>query len=146
MLVPCGLVIAAGLLAIAIGHVYVGAVVLILARVAVRDHRRRSIAAQQSSDRIGAIAAYATWSDCGLAAGAFIGIVGMEWAGTATDLCARSAARRVAAVALAFMACRAADSAASARVTGRFCRSASRSSASTAARAAANERSMRVVR
>ena len=39
------------------------------------------IAAQQSEDRIGAIAAYATWSDCGLAAGAFIGIVGMEWAG-----------------------------------------------------------------
>jgi predicted MFS family arabinose efflux permease len=39
------------------------------------------IAAQQSTDRIGAIAAYATWSDCGLAAGAFIGIMGMEWAG-----------------------------------------------------------------
>jgi len=42
------------------------------------------MAAEQSTDRIGAIAAYATWSDCGLAAGAFIGIVGMEWAGTAT--------------------------------------------------------------
>ena len=42
------------------------------------------IAAQQSSDRIAAIAAYATWSDCGLAAGAFIGIVGMEWAGYGT--------------------------------------------------------------
>jgi hypothetical protein len=41
------------------------------------------MAAEQSTDRIGAIAAYATWSDCGLAAGAFIGIVGMEWAGTA---------------------------------------------------------------
>ena len=39
------------------------------------------IAAQQSTDRIGAIASYATWSDCGLAAGAFIGIMGMEWAG-----------------------------------------------------------------
>jgi hypothetical protein len=39
------------------------------------------VAAQQSSDRIGAIAAYATWSDCGLAAGAFIGIMGMEWLG-----------------------------------------------------------------
>jgi len=33
------------------------------------------VAARQSSDRIGAIAAYATWTDCGLAAGAFLGIV-----------------------------------------------------------------------
>ena len=39
------------------------------------------IAARQSSDRIGALASYVTWSDCGLAAGAFLGIVGMEWAG-----------------------------------------------------------------
>ena len=87
VLVPCGLVIAAGLSAIALGsHLY---------RRGRADLRARAfaiiapvIAAQQSSDRIGAIAAYATWSDCGLAAGAFIGIVGMEWAGYRADLCA----------------------------------------------------------
>jgi MFS family permease len=80
LLVPCGLVIAAGLIAIATGHVYAGAVVLILAR-ATFAIIGPIIAAQQSSDRIGAIAAYATWSDCGLAGGAFLGIMGMEWAG-----------------------------------------------------------------
>lgn len=80
LLVPCGLVIVAGLGAIAAGHVYAGAVVLIFAR-ALFAIVSPVIAAQQSTDRIGAIAAYATWSDCGLAAGAFIGIMGMEWAG-----------------------------------------------------------------
>ena len=80
LLVPCGLVIVAGLAAIAMGYVYTGAVVLIVAR-ALFAIVSPVIAAQQSTDRIGAIAAYATWSDCGLAAGAFIGIVGMEWAG-----------------------------------------------------------------
>jgi predicted MFS family arabinose efflux permease len=80
LLVPCGLVIAAGLSAIAAGHVYTGAVGLILARVLFAIVAP-VIAARQSADRIGAIAAYATWSDCGLAAGAFLGIVGMEWAG-----------------------------------------------------------------
>ena len=80
LLVPCGLTIVAGLAAIAAGHVYAGAVVLIVAR-ALFAIVSPVIAAQQSTDRIGAIAAYATWSDCGLAAGAFIGIMGMEWAG-----------------------------------------------------------------
>jgi MFS family permease len=80
LLVPCGLVIVAGLSAIAAGNVYTGAVVLIVAR-ALFAIVSPVIAAQQSTDRIGAIAAYATWSDCGLAAGAFIGIMGMEWAG-----------------------------------------------------------------
>ena len=80
LLVPCGVVIVAGLTAIALGHVYLGAVVLIVAR-ALFAIVSPVIAAQQSTDRIGAIASYATWSDCGLAAGAFIGIMGMEWAG-----------------------------------------------------------------
>lgn len=80
ILAPCGFVAAAGLIAIATGHVYAGAVVLIFARVMFAIVAP-IVAAQQSSDRIGAIAAYATWSDCGLAAGAFIGIMGMEWIG-----------------------------------------------------------------
>ena len=80
MLAPCGVAIAVGLAAIAMGHVYAGSVVLIVGRV-VFAIVGPIVAAQQSSDRIGAIAAYATWSDCGLAAGAFIGIMGMEWLG-----------------------------------------------------------------
>lgn len=80
LLTPCSIVVAIGLGAIAAGYIYVGAVVLILARVLFAIVAP-VVAAQQSEDRIGAIAAYATWSDVGLAAGAFIGIVGMEWAG-----------------------------------------------------------------
>jgi predicted MFS family arabinose efflux permease len=82
VLVPCGLAIAIGLFAIAMGQIYLGAVILIVMR-SLFAIVAPVLAAQQSSDRIGAIAAYATWSDCGLAAGAFIGIVGMEWAGYA---------------------------------------------------------------
>ena len=82
VIIPCSLATAAGLFAIATGHVYAGAVVLIVTR-SLFAIVAPVMAAQQSSDRIGAIAAYATWSDCGLAAGAFIGIVGMEWAGYA---------------------------------------------------------------
>src|SRR5947209_8309714 len=80
ILAPCGIVVAIGLGGIAAGHVYSGAVALIIARV-IFAIIAPIIAAEQSSDRIGAIAAYATWSDCGLAAGAFIGIMGMEWLG-----------------------------------------------------------------
>ena len=142
LLVPCGLVIVAGLFAIAAGYVYAGAVVLILAR-ALFAIVSPVIAAQQSTDRIGAIAAYATWSDCGLAAGAFIGIMGMEWAGYPATyaLLAGADARGDRLVQAA-----PSSSAASARVTPRFCRNASRSRCATASRAAANERSMRVAR
>src|SRR5205085_1228763 len=36
------------------------------------------LAAQRSPDRIGALASFATWSDVGLAAGAFLGTVGIS--------------------------------------------------------------------
>src|SRR5947209_19203463 len=91
MLAPCGAVIAIGLVAIAMGHIYSGAVVLIIARV-IFAIVAPIIAAEQSSDRIGAIAAYATWSDCGLAAGAFIGIMGMELLGYSLTYAALAAA------------------------------------------------------
>jgi len=80
LLAPCCVLVAVGLAAIAAGYVYSGAIVLIFARV-VFAIVAPIVAAEQSTDRIGAIAAYATWSDVGLAAGAFIGIVGMEWLG-----------------------------------------------------------------
>ncbi len=80
LLAPCCVLVAVGLAAIAAGYIYSGAVVLIFARV-VFAIVAPIVAAEQSTDRIGAIAAYATWSDCGLAAGAFIGIMGMELLG-----------------------------------------------------------------
>ncbi|MGB9365562.1 MAG: MFS transporter [Xanthobacteraceae bacterium] len=80
LLAPCGVLVAVGLAAIAAGYVYSGSVVLIFARV-VFAIVAPIVAAEQSTDRIGAIAAYATWSDVGLAAGAFIGIMGMEMLG-----------------------------------------------------------------
>ena len=80
LLAPCCVLVALGLAAIAAGYVYSGSIVLIFARV-VFAIVAPIVAAEQSTDRIGAIAAYATWSDCGLAAGAFIGIMGMELLG-----------------------------------------------------------------
>ena len=91
LLAPCCVLVAVGLAAIAGGWVYSGAVVLIFARV-VFAIVAPIVAAEQSTDRIGAIAAYATWSDCGLAAGAFIGILGMELLGYSLSYIALAAA------------------------------------------------------
>jgi MFS family permease len=90
LLTPCSLAIALGMVAIALGHVYAGAVVLMVARV-IFAIVGPIIAAQQSSDRIGAIAAYSTWSDCGLAAGAFMGILAFQRAGYALTYAALAA-------------------------------------------------------
>ena len=80
MLLPCGLAIAAGLAAIALGYVYAGVTVLLGSR-ALFFIIAPMVAARRSQDRIGAIAAYTTWSDLGLAAGAFLGILAVEWLG-----------------------------------------------------------------
>jgi MFS family permease len=80
MLLPCALVIAAALGLIALGHVYAGAGILLFAR-ALFFIVAPMVAASRSQDRIGAIAAYTTWADLGLAGGAFLGILAVEWAG-----------------------------------------------------------------
>jgi DHA1 family inner membrane transport protein len=77
LLLPCSLVVALGLGAIALGHVYTGTLVVIVAR-ALLTTVSPVLAAQRSPDRIGALAAFATWSDVGLAAGAFLGTVGIS--------------------------------------------------------------------
>jgi MFS family permease len=97
LLAPCCVLVAVGLAAIAAGYVYSGSVVLILARV-VFAIVGPIVAAEQSTDRIGAIAAYATWSDVGLAAGAFIGIMGMELLGYPVTYAALAAATLVAVI------------------------------------------------
>lgn len=77
LLLPCSLVVALGLGAIALGHVYVGTIVVIVSR-ALLTTVSPVLAAQRSPDRIGALASFATWSDVGLAAGAFLGTVGIS--------------------------------------------------------------------
>jgi MFS family permease len=82
LLLPCSLVVALGLGAIALGHVYTGTIVVIVAR-ALLTTVSPVLAAQRSPDRIGALASFATWSDVGLAAGAFLGTVGISALGLA---------------------------------------------------------------
>jgi MFS family permease len=77
LLLPCSLVVAVGLGAIALGHVYAGTIIVIVAR-ALLTTVSPVLAAQRSPDRIGALASFATWSDVGLAAGAFLGTVGIS--------------------------------------------------------------------
>jgi DHA1 family inner membrane transport protein len=82
LLLPCSLVVAAGLAAIALGHVYSGTITVIVAR-ALLTTVSPVLAAQRSPDRIGALASFATWSDTGLAAGAFLGTVAIGAIGLA---------------------------------------------------------------
>jgi hypothetical protein len=82
LMLPCSLVVAIGLGAIALGHVYVGTIVVIVSR-AMLTTVSPVLAAQRSPDRIGALASFATWSDVGLAAGAFLGTVGISAIGLA---------------------------------------------------------------
>lgn len=77
LLLPCSLVVASGLGAIALGHVYVGTITVIVSR-ALLTTVSPVLAARRSPDRIGALASFATWSDVGLAAGAFLGTVGIS--------------------------------------------------------------------
>jgi predicted MFS family arabinose efflux permease len=76
LLLPCSLVVAAGFATIASGHVYVGTLVVIFSR-ALLATVGPVLAAQRSTDRIAALASFATWTDVGLAAGAFFGLVGV---------------------------------------------------------------------
>jgi MFS transporter, DHA1 family, inner membrane transport protein len=82
LLLPCSLVVAIGLGAIALGHVYAGTIIVIVAR-ALLTTVSPVLAAQRSPDHIGALASFATWSDVGLAAGAFLGTVGISAIGLA---------------------------------------------------------------
>jgi len=81
LIVPCTLVIAAAMAFIGLDWVYIGAILLIPVR-AIFAIVGPVLAAQKSPDRIGAIAAYTTWTDCGLAAGAFLGIIAFESLGS----------------------------------------------------------------
>jgi MFS family permease len=76
LLMPCSLVVVLGLAMIAAGYVYTGAIIVIFSR-GVLQTVGPVLAAERSTDRIGALASYSTWTDTGLAAGAFFGTVGV---------------------------------------------------------------------
>ena len=83
LLVPASVVVALGLAGIALGHVYTAAVVLIVARAIVAVIAPIVAAQRSPADRITAMAAYATWSDSGLALGPLIGTLAVVWVGFA---------------------------------------------------------------
>lgn len=81
LLIPCTLFVIAGLAIIAAGFVYAGALVVIFSR-GVLQTVGPVLAAERSTDRIGALASYSTWTDVGLAGGAFLGTVGVASLGS----------------------------------------------------------------
>ncbi|HEY0569462.1 MAG TPA: hypothetical protein VGD13_15235 [Xanthobacteraceae bacterium] len=83
LLLPCTLAVAAGFAIIASGHVYSGTIIVIFSR-ALLGTVGPVLAAQKSTDRIAALASFATWTDVGLAAGAFFGLVGIVEIGYTT--------------------------------------------------------------
>jgi MFS family permease len=83
LLLPCSLAVAAGFVTIASGHVYSGTIIVIFSR-ALLGTVGPVLAAQKSTDRIAALASFATWTDVGLAAGAFFGLVGIVEIGYTT--------------------------------------------------------------
>jgi predicted MFS family arabinose efflux permease len=82
LLIPCTLLVVAGLATVAVGYVYVGAVIIICSR-AILTTVGPVLAAEKSTDRIAALASYSTWTDVGLAGGAFLGTVGVASLGPA---------------------------------------------------------------
>ena len=97
LLLPCSLAVAAGLAIIASGHIYVGTIIVIVSR-ALLATVGPVLAAQKSTDRIAALASFATWTDVGLAAGAFFGLVGVVEIGYATSYALLAALSAVAAI------------------------------------------------
>lgn len=84
LLAPTSIAVAAGLGAIALGHVYTGALMLIAARPLLATVAPIIAVQRSPGDRIGAMASYATWSDTGLALGPLIGTLALAWIGFTT--------------------------------------------------------------
>ena len=97
LLLPCSLVVAAGFAIIASGHIYSGTIIVIVSR-ALLSTVGPVLAAQRSTDRIAALASFATWTDIGLAAGAFFGLVGVLEIGYPTSYALLAVLSAVAAV------------------------------------------------
>lgn len=76
LLLPCTLCVIAGLAVVAGGFIYAGALIVICSR-SILSTVGPVLAAEKSTDRIAALASYSTWTDVGLAGGAFFGTVGV---------------------------------------------------------------------
>jgi MFS family permease len=104
LLIPAALCVVLGLALVAYGYVYAGALVVIFSR-GILQTVAPVLAAQTSTDRIAALASYSTWSDVGLAGGAFLGTVGVASLG-ATPTYSLMATALLAAIAWQFVASR----------------------------------------
>jgi MFS family permease len=104
LLIPGTLIVIGGLVIVAAGYVYIGALVIICSR-GILSTVGPVLAAEKSTDRIAALASYATWNDVGLAGGAFLGTVGVASLG-ATPTYALLAAALLLATAWQFFASR----------------------------------------
>jgi predicted MFS family arabinose efflux permease len=82
LLIPCTLLVIAGLAVVAAGYIYAGAIAIICSR-GILSTVGPVLAAEKSTDRIAALASYSTWTDVGLAGGAFLGTVGVASLGYA---------------------------------------------------------------
>jgi predicted MFS family arabinose efflux permease len=76
LLLPGTFCVIAGLLIVAAGYIYLGAIIIICSR-AILSTVGPVLAAAKSTDRIAALSSYSTWNDTGLGAGAFLGTVGV---------------------------------------------------------------------
>ena len=81
LLIPATLCVIAGLVTVAAGYIYAGAVIIICSR-GILSTVGPVLAAEKSPDRIAALASYSTWNDVGLAGGAFLGTVGVAALGS----------------------------------------------------------------
>jgi MFS family permease len=76
LLLPGTFCVIAGLLIVAAGFIYAGAIIIICSR-GILSTVGPVLAAAKSTDRIAALSSYSTWNDVGLGAGAFLGTVGV---------------------------------------------------------------------
>lgn len=97
LLLPGVLCVIVGLLTVAAGYIYAGAIIIICSR-GILSTVGPVLAAEKSTDRIAALASYSTWNDVGLGAGAFFGTVGVAWLGYATTYSMMAAGLLLAAV------------------------------------------------
>ncbi|HYE89890.1 MAG TPA: hypothetical protein VEA38_02670, partial [Terriglobales bacterium] len=84
VLVPCAIVVVAGLVALAHGALYTAAIAIVIARAPLAVTGPVLAARARSGSTVDRLAAFATWVDCGLAVGPlfsgfFVARFGLPW-------------------------------------------------------------------
>lgn len=79
ILAPACIVVTLGLAAVALGHIYIGAVLIVLFRPLILITGPILAVERAPHDRINALASYSTWSDTGLALGPLVAAAAIAW-------------------------------------------------------------------